>query len=596
VTTPDCEPQAVRRQLDQTLASANFSRNERLSRFLRFVVERHLEGRDHELKESVIALEVFGHHDYDPKQDSIVRTEAGRLRARLAEYYVGPGTGDPVIFELPKGGYVPVIRRLPDAPVQKMEPPGPKQIPRRRPWLLPVIAGSVVALGVVAWLLVPGKTKPITIAVLPLQNLNQDPATDYFADGLTDEIIRNLSIVDGLAARSRTSSFTFKGRPRNLHDVGKQLEADYILEGSVLRSGRQLRINVQLVRVRDDVTLWPGKYDRELTDVFAIQEEISHGIVDGLRLKLARGRRRYETSVEAYDLYLRAHAVEMENLMPLSGTERAIGFYQDAIGKDPTFAPAYAGVALAYAFRSGTVQDDRQDDLTKMRAAAEKAIQLDPLSGEAHMALGVSRARDGKWKPAEESFRQAIALEPTNSMAHSHFAMYLLLPLGQIEEALDQLRIAEKADPLSPQVHGLLGYVLTSARRYSEAAGHCRKASNVPGCLGRTLLGQGSVDEAIQMLGTSVSENDRAFLGHALARAGRREEAEKLLPAFASRPAQEALIYSGLGDKDRTFDALNRLTAQGPMQVGRYLTFPEFALIRGDPRLTALRKKVGLPE
>src|SRR5580698_4649896 len=178
-----------------------------------------------------------------------------------------------------------------------------------------------------------------------------------------------------------------KGKPRNLHEVGKQLAADYILEGSVLRSGQHLRIDAQLVRVRDDVTLWSDKYDRELTDVFVIQGEISNGIVNSLRLKLGRGRRRYETSLEAYDLYLRARAAEMENLTPISGTLRTVEFYQEALAKDPGFAPAYAGLAMAYAYRSGTGLGLQEDDLTKMRTAAEKAVQLDPLSSEAQSAL-----------------------------------------------------------------------------------------------------------------------------------------------------------------------------------------------------------------
>ena len=149
---------------------------------------------------------------------------------------------------------------------------------------------------------------PIPIAVLPLTNLSQDPANDYFPDGLTDEIIRNLSVLDGLAVRSQTSSFAFKGKARDVREAGRQLDVEYILEGSVMRAAQQLRINVQLVRVRDGFPLWSGGYDRELTDVFAIQDEISRGIVNSLRLKLGRGRRHYETSVEAYDLYLRGRA------------------------------------------------------------------------------------------------------------------------------------------------------------------------------------------------------------------------------------------------------------------------------------------------
>jgi len=589
VTAPDYEQQAVRKQLERTLASPNFVRSERLSRFLRFVVERHLEGRDEELKESVIAIEVFGNRDYDPKQDSIVRTEAGRLRARLAEYYVGPGNGEPMVFELPKGGYVPVIRRLQEKPV-------PRKIRSWQPMLLAVLAACAVALAGVGWWWAHTRIAPIAIAVLPLQNLNQDPATDYFADGLTDEVIRNLSIIDGLAVRSQTSSFAFKGKSRNLHEVGKQLAADYILEGSVLRSGQHLRIDAQLVRVRDDMTVWSDKYDRELTDVFAIQDEISHGIVNSLRLKLGRGRRRYETSLEAYDFYLRARAVEMANLSPLSGSDRSVDFYQEALGKDPGFAPAYAGLALAYAFRSGTVRGLQEDDITKMRAAAEKAVQLDPLSGEAHSALGVSSARDGLWEQSTKSFRRAIEIDPNNSMAYVYFASYLFMPLDRLEEALHQLQIAEKTDPLSPQVHGLMTYVLLSLRRYDEAAGHCQKASNTPGCMGRVRLAQGRIDEAIQFFSASTAGLDRAYLGNALGRAGRREEAEKLALTWEKNPYQQALIFAGLGDKDRTFEALNRLAALGPVRVGRSLTYPEMDLVRGDPRLKPLRKKAGLPE
>src|ERR1017187_1597062 len=259
----ECPAEAVRKQLERVLASPGFARNERLSRFLRVVVERHLEGRDGDLKESVIGVEVFGRKPgFDPKQDSTVRSEAARLRARLGEYYAGEGIGDPVIIELPKGGYTPAFRPL-----------GPGERGKTRswwPWLGGATAAVVVAVAATGWWWVQHKSAPVTIAVLPLDNLSQDPANDYFSDGLTDEIIRNLSIIDGLAVRSQTSSFVFKGKPRNVREAGKQLQADYILEGSVQRDGQKLRVNAQLVRARDVLPLWSGKYDRELTDVFAI--------------------------------------------------------------------------------------------------------------------------------------------------------------------------------------------------------------------------------------------------------------------------------------------------------------------------------------
>ena len=253
------------------------------------------------------------------------------------------------------------------------------------------------------------KSAPIPIAVLPLNNLSEDPANDYFADGLTDEIIRNLSIIEGLAVRSQTSSFAFKGKPRNVREAGKQLDADYILEGSVLRAGQQLRINAQLVRVRDDFPLWSGRFDRELTDVFAIQDEISRGIVNSLRLKLGRGRRRYETSAEAYDLYLRARALQF-SVACRAKREVSVAFEQ-AIAKDPRLLPLMrVSPRLTPPDRVNSVSIIA-DEMPKMRAAAEKAIQLDPLLAEAHDALGMAYARDAQWEQSEKSFRRAIELD-----------------------------------------------------------------------------------------------------------------------------------------------------------------------------------------
>src|SRR5262249_40165489 len=297
--------------------------------------------------------EVLGRSpDFDSRVDPVVRTEAMRLRARLSDYYLKEGIADALIIEVPKGRYVPQFReRVAQQPLTVPDGgPKPAQSGRRR-WLMIGCVSLVIALAVVAWRWAYSRNAPIAIAVLPLENVSHDPANDYFADGLTDELIRNLSIIDGLAPRSRTSSFVFKGQPRNVREVGKQLAVDYILEGSVLRAGQQLRINVQLIRVRDDFPLWTGRYEREVTDVFAIQDAISRGVVNSLRLKLGRGRRRYETSDEAYGLYLRARAGEGRSLV-LRLAER-VGLYQQAIAKDPTFAPAYAGLASTYAFRSG---------------------------------------------------------------------------------------------------------------------------------------------------------------------------------------------------------------------------------------------------
>jgi len=493
-----------------------------------------------------------------------------------------------------KGAYSPSIRSKVDLAAR-----------RARLW---AFAAGVVVLLALGWLGLamwkPEKSvtsKPPAIAVIPFKNLSAEPENEYFVDGLTDEIIRNLSLIEGLEVRSRTSSFAFKDKPRNIREVGEQLNADWVVEGSVLRSAGNLRVNAQFVRVADDVSLWSGRFDRELKDVFAIQDEISLGIVNSLRLKLGRGRRRYETSVEAYGLYLHARALPIRADLSL---DEIIGRFGQVIAKDPSFAPAYAGLAAAYAWQSVQFTADHPtDELAKMRAAAEKALQLDPLLAEAHDALGLVYAREGQWEQAEKSFRHAIELDPNRSDTYVHFASWLLGVLGRLDEALQQLRVAEKADPLSALVQEILADKLISTGRYDEAFDYGKKLPagyrSKGQLLARARLNQGRIDEAIQLLTNdptlSTNPQTRGFLGYAYARSGRREEAEKM--AAASRyPNEQALIFAGLGDKDRTFAALDRMAARGSFRIGVYLNRPELALVRGDPRLAALRKKIGLPE
>ena len=583
--------QVIRDELDRVLSSPGFLRSERLSRFLRFVVESHLGDPNADLKESLIATEIYGRkRDYDPKQDSIVRTEAARLRAKLLEYYSGAGATAPVIIELPKGGYSPEFRPAAAA--------GNKD--RRIKVAVTAVMLGTVAAGVALGWWFRRTPAPIPIAVLPLDNLSQDPANNYFSDGLTDEIIRNLSIIEGLAVRSRTSSFALKSKPRNVREVGKLLEADYILEGSVLRAGSQLRVDVQLVRVRDDIPVWSARYDRALTDIFAIQDEISLGIVNNLRLTFGRGRRRYETSIVAYDLYLHASALAIRR--GIRGTVQSIGPLEQVIAKDPSFAPAYADLGRAYAIRSiQFAVDHPQDELSKMRAMTERAIELDPLLAEAHEARGLVYARQGQWDQAEKSFHRAIELNPSLSGTYANFAQWVLFVQGRKEEALRQLRIAEKNDPLSPEVQSGLALVLISTGRYDEASEHCFKMSREDSfrsrCLARVLVAKGDTDGAIRILRDHLNPDPESLgvLGYLQARSGHREQADRLLAA-ASQPNEQALIFAGLGDKDGALQALDHMVVLGPQRVGIYLNSPEFALLRRDSRVKALRRKLGLPE
>src|SRR6185295_5031969 len=223
--------------------------------------------------------------------------------------------------------------------------------------------------------------------------------------------------------------------------AGSQLQADYILEGSVLRDGQHLRINARLVRVRDDIPIWSGKLEPEWTDVLSVQNEISRGIVNSLRLNLGRGRRRYGTNREAYDLYLHARA-SMTRLFP--GNDEVIGLFEQAIARDSSLAPAYAGLAAAYAWKSFQKAGDpnRDEKLQRMQAAAEAAIRSDPLLAEAHSALGTAFANRGQWDRGVHSYRRAIEIDPNSSTTHGHFSRFYYWPLGRIKEAVWEARAA----------------------------------------------------------------------------------------------------------------------------------------------------------
>jgi tetratricopeptide (TPR) repeat protein len=276
------------------------------------------------------------------------------------------------------------------------------------------------------------------------------------------------------------------------------------------------------------------------------------------------------------------------------------------IKKDHSFAPAWADLAAARAARSAEYQFDMPDEMSKMRVAAKKAMDLDPLLAETHRALGRVYARDAKWAESEKSFRKAIELDPNSAESYHDFVMFLLLPLGRIEEALKQLPLAQKADPLSPQVDYSLYYLLNAVGRDAEAAHYCKRlpddfyAKSI--CLTQAQLNEGRGGEAIPRLEAEYSQDHfmgsevRASLGCAYAQAGRREDAEKIASVSSFNPLNQAHTFACLGDKDRTFEALDRAASAGPFRMGRAINRPRFAFLLDDPRLKELRKKVGLLE
>jgi eukaryotic-like serine/threonine-protein kinase len=448
--------------------------------------------------------------------------------------------------------------------------------------------------------------RPI-IAVLPLQNLSAEPDSDYFVDGLTDEIIRNLAVIKGLEVRSRTSSFAFKDKPRNLQDVGEQLGVNLVVEGSILRSGKSLRINAQLVRVAGDVPLWAERFDRELNDIFAIQDEISRAIVNKLRLTLGTGQRRYDTNLEAYELYLRARVLVGRG--GYFSAQQAIKLFEQAIARDPSFAPAYAGLANAYAAASTDIPGPSiptvipsETALALMRPAAETALQLDPMLAEAHAAMGLLHSRKLDWQKAEESFRRAIDLNPSLTAIYTNYCSSTLLPLGKLDEAERLLRAAFHTDPLSLEVRRGMGHLQIIAGRYEEAIDNLERVRTVDPDftyadlhLARALTFAGRLAEALPRWEIRKEEPGRQhWMAYAYVIAGRRADVERMAAAH-DNPYRLAIIYAALGDKDRALQALERAADIVPHRVAVLVRYPEMTPLRDDPRFAAVLRKLRLP-
>jgi Flp pilus assembly protein TadD len=322
--------------------------------------------------------------------------------------------------------------------------------------------------------------------------------------------------------------------------------------------------------------------------------------------RFAPGGRRSIGRAETSDLYFRGRALWKRPA--LRGVQDSIDLFIQAISKDPSFAPAYAGVAAGLAAQSGfePLNDaERADMLTKGWAAAATAIRLNRQSAASQDALGMMQARTAQWAEAESSFKRAIELAPRDPQWRDDFASFLLLPLDRKEEAIDQLRTAEALDPSDRATHFGLINPLSAIGRFQEADSQCLRAAEndqqAGSCFSAALLRQGNADQAIRTLEASQSDHvlepgAAQTLGVAYARAGRRNDAERMA-ALAPRLASKAQIYAALVDKDRTFETLNRMVPMGPIRLGRdFLNAPNFAFLRDDPRLKVLRQRVGLPE
>ena len=480
-----------------------------------------------------------------------------------------------------------------------------------------VLAGVVgLALLGIAYIFTRGRgnaTSPKikSLAVLPLKNLSGDPTQEYFADGMTEEVIGRLSMIRGLRVISRTSSMRFKDTRLSTPEIAKSLGVDAIVEGSVIREGGRVRVHVQLIRAATDEHFWSETYDRDLGDALALESEVAEAIAQRVQVTFTgdeRARLAATRSVtpEVYESYLKGAFGQSNRRTEI---EISIGYFEEAIRKDPTFAPAYVGLAFAYD-DLGTVAPP-EEVRPKAISAARKALELDPDLADAHALLGEMHQDQWQWAEAQAEYKRALELNPNDAAAHLGLANWLLCQ-GRTEEALVWSRRARELDPLG--VTGLSnGWILFNARRYDEAIGELRSVLAVHPdyataywFLGYALIANGQSDEAITALnkGVSLSGSSPAVIGtlvRAYAQSGRRTEAHRLVDELKRRQQRNYVpaaafvdAYLGLGERDQAFAWLDRAYREHSSILQILKVYPPFDPLRGDPRFADLLHRVGL--
>jgi TolB-like protein/Flp pilus assembly protein TadD len=637
-------PDAARVQeaLNRVLSSRTFRAAEREKTFLRYVVDRTLQGRGAEIKEYTVGVEAFGRGDsFDPRRDTIVRTEARNVRLRLDRYYAGEGQDDSLRIELPKGGYAAQFIESAErcmAPATAPEP-SPPSVPEtaalpaarepKRLWL-PVaagvmVAGVIVALAIGFWLTQkralprPTAGDSASIAVLPFADLSggangkDDKEGEILSDGLTDQLIGSLARIPRLHVVARSSVFLYKGRAIDIRKIGQDLNVRNVLEGSVRIAGGHIRITAQLEDTSNGYQLWSQSFDRGFNDAIALQDEISTAIMQSLGVQLAGAanlRTGDSPSPGAYRDFLTG--LYFLNRSTAENVRTSINYFQRAVAADPGFAPAYRGLADAYSRIAAFTSTPSGDLIPLIRAAASKALAIDDTLGEAHLDLARAYSDESNWAAAAREYRRALDLSPSSAGVHRYYGDYLLR-IGHPEEALAEARIAVELDPISPWAAQFAARMLYYLRRYDEAAAQLRKALAQDPSSGILHHALGLVYMARPTTwaqGLTESERARELmegdpwvtgqLGYAYALAGRKAEAREILRQLETgsggtvRALPVARVYTGLGDREQAFSWLRKAVDQRDVALF-LIADPVYDGLRGDPRFHDLLERASLP-
>lgn len=458
----------------------------------------------------------------------------------------------------------------------------------------------------------------LMLAVLPFENLTGDTAQEYFSDGLTEEMISRLGGIESerLGIIARTSVMHYKRNQQPLSRIGRELGVQYVLEGSVRRDGDKVRIAAQLIQVKDQTHLWARQYDRELKGLLALQSEIAQEIADEIQLALGGHHSASLHSAEsphnyeAYDLYLKGQY--FLNQRTDAGFEQAVAFFQQATAKDPNYAPAYAGLAHAYELIVDYGTRPPEEFISKARAAALKALEIDPSLPEAHTALAlILQSHDWDWQSAEKEFRRAIELNPNYASAHHWYAEHLMW-LGRFDEALQESERARQLDPLSLIIAADHGAILYYSRQYDRAIEKLRSVLEVNPDFPRAFLivaayaEKGRVSEALAFVEAHRPQISTpyywAFLAHVYGRNGQveppaRHALNKLLQLnrrAAIDPVMLAWACAETGENDQALRWLEKAYEQHSHRLAGLKVNPVFDPLRGDPRFQELMRRVGL--
>jgi adenylate cyclase len=460
------------------------------------------------------------------------------------------------------------------------------------------------------------KAQYTCIMVLPFVNMSNDPEQEYFSDGLTEELISNLTRLKEIRVISRTTSMGYKGTTKDLKTIGLETEASYIMEGSVRKHGNNLRITAQFVDASSDIHVWAESYSGTMDDIFDIQEKVAVKIVDALRVQLTRGekdlfRKRYTENTEAYQLYLQGRYFWKKRNE--AGLKSAIRHFEKALEKDPDYALAWAGLADTYSLMGEYTNMSRRSLYPKIIEAVNKALEIDNQLAEAHISLGITiMLNEWDWTTAEKEFKLGIALNPNYATGHHWYAEWLLF-MGRTDEAFREINLAVELDPVSQGILKDKGIFYYYTRQYDIALEIAMMTleldpdfSSAHRLASLSWLGMGKIDEAITenerwRKSTGIELRPRLALANIYATAGRKEEARKIIEDMDEQTVlvgndyrAMALVYTALGDNDKAFEWLEKSYAQHDESLSSLKVDPKMDPLRSDPRFSSLLKRIGL--